>query len=38
MSDDSAEMKLARAVTSTLILVGLATSLLGVIALVGWVF
>ena len=38
MNDESIEMKLARVVTGVLILVGLATSLLGVVALVRWVF
>ena len=36
--NDSVELRVARLVTSTLIMVGLATSILGVIALVGWVF
>jgi hypothetical protein len=36
--NDSVELKLARVVTGTLILVGLTTSLLGVVALVRWVF
>ena len=36
--NDSAEMKVARLVTGTLILVGLATSVLGVVALARWVF
>lgn len=38
MNDESAELKLARLVTSTLMLVGLATSALGVVALARWVF
>lgn len=36
--NEDIELKVARVVTGTLILVGLATSLLGVVALVRWVF
>lgn len=36
--DNDIESRIARAVTSTLMLTGLATSLLGVVALVRWVF
>lgn len=36
--DNSIESRIARVITGTLILVGLTTSLLGVVALVRWVF